>query len=662
MKAELKKFASKLSDYELEMLCAYSFEHMTKEAKNHIMYQKDIKIGNINVDVPKMIVHALNEEEIVSDTEQDGIYIVNLQRAEDKLNNRVWLNDNVVSSIRKAMEIDQVGDSKDEENVVHERQNEIDESDKLDKFNSVLGNTKIARELDDDTYVLSTEDENILEEAKDELAYEGLDEDKDYKVSFNDLSDKIIVAFVKNAKKDETIPDELRSSCTHQVYIGNAQDALEHRIPNGIAGKTYCKLWKTPVENVKQIGGKCVPTKYLTQGPNETSAGQWGNEQKPYGSEKDFGKKDEDDNWSKKKASLDKEAEDINGYHITEGGEAYGWRIVDPEGRVSILGRKFANTPQEVYEYVTKHKAVAGLNKKAKIVEVDGRYQVQSKNGKNMGTYDTEEEAKKRQEQLENFSGKKSKSKDKDKDKDDKDKEKDDKKEEPSEDKEDDDNEKESDKEASLNKEADMEDETALMPEIVAETVYDEFMSFVPEELYESVYEMRDGYIDTLADRARSIYEANEDFRKKLNASGDRGRDTLYMFMRHWLSSLVNKGASDLYQYIPSGFKIGKEASLNKKATTQTVGGIRSILMDLVEMKQGQVIGDDPWKNVWQEEVDSYIQSLGFSEEHFNKYAFSREDATEVITDFAQENRLPIEPDDIALFLSDYYSQTEMAV
>jgi hypothetical protein len=91
-----------------------------------------------------------------------------------------------------------------------------------------------------------------------------------------------------------------------------------------------------------------------------------------------------------------------------------------------------------------------------------------------------------------------------------------------------------------------MEDATALIPEVVADAVIGEVESYVGGD-----GSLRQ-YADELADRARAIYGANAEFAKKLRR--ESGRDTLYMFMRHWLASLLKKKRPDVFAKLPRGY------------------------------------------------------------------------------------------------------------
>lgn len=78
--------------------------------------------------------------------------------------------------------------------------------------------------------------------------------------------------------------------------------------------------------------------------------------------------------------------------------------------------------------------------------------------------------------------------------------------------------------------------DTALMPEIIADSVCREVASYLDDE---SLLNDEHALADTLAAKARAIYSANARFAKTLRASD--GRDTLYAFMRHWLTAELRR-------------------------------------------------------------------------------------------------------------------------
>ena len=101
-----------------------------------------------------------------------------------------------------------------------------------------------------------------------------------------------------------------------------------------------------------------------------------------------------------------------------------------------------------------------------------------------------------------------------------------------------------------------IEDDTPILPYAVADSVINEVDRCVP--LHMSIGEQR-ALVDKLADHADAIYARNESFRKKIRGRGDTGRDYLYAFMRHWLSSELKKTRPHVFEQLPQSFMNGEE-------------------------------------------------------------------------------------------------------
>lgn len=89
-----------------------------------------------------------------------------------------------------------------------------------------------------------------------------------------------------------------------------------------------------------------------------------------------------------------------------------------------------------------------------------------------------------------------------------------------------------------------IEEDTALAPEIIADEVAreaidaDKNAKLLPPEQKSMVHQMLAG---ALVSKTHTIYLNNEGFKKKVNASGNKGRDHLYMFMKHWAEGLLKE-------------------------------------------------------------------------------------------------------------------------
>ena len=93
-----------------------------------------------------------------------------------------------------------------------------------------------------------------------------------------------------------------------------------------------------------------------------------------------------------------------------------------------------------------------------------------------------------------------------------------------------------------------IEQDTIILPHVVADTVSREVIAGGDLQNQAAAW---------LAARADEVYLANEDFAKKVRASGNKGRDYLYMFMRHWLASWLKKNAPAVSRSLPSEYANG---------------------------------------------------------------------------------------------------------
>ena len=96
-----------------------------------------------------------------------------------------------------------------------------------------------------------------------------------------------------------------------------------------------------------------------------------------------------------------------------------------------------------------------------------------------------------------------------------------------------------------------MERDTLLMPFAIAESVCVEVSCFLNVELPER-------YAVWLEAKAHRCYSAHRQFYKLMQAQGNLARDRLYMFMRHWLASLLHLERPDLIYCLPFEFSRGE--------------------------------------------------------------------------------------------------------
>lgn len=82
-----------------------------------------------------------------------------------------------------------------------------------------------------------------------------------------------------------------------------------------------------------------------------------------------------------------------------------------------------------------------------------------------------------------------------------------------------------------------LEEDTPIRSRIIAEVVVgeaEELLGFreIPD---------RESFVRELVDEQARLYQINQEWRRKMRAGGNKGRDTLYAFMRHWLTSDVKR-------------------------------------------------------------------------------------------------------------------------
>ena len=96
-----------------------------------------------------------------------------------------------------------------------------------------------------------------------------------------------------------------------------------------------------------------------------------------------------------------------------------------------------------------------------------------------------------------------------------------------------------------------LERDTLLMPDVIAESVVQEAEHFLKADL-------PNGFFERLAARAHHLYPRHRHFKKVLNGPGNRGRDNLYMFMRHWTAGWLKRERNPLHKKLPYSFGMGQ--------------------------------------------------------------------------------------------------------
>ena len=96
-----------------------------------------------------------------------------------------------------------------------------------------------------------------------------------------------------------------------------------------------------------------------------------------------------------------------------------------------------------------------------------------------------------------------------------------------------------------------LERDTLLTPEWVAESVVQEVERFLKAELPEN-------FAERLAAKAYHLYPRHRHFHKGLNRPGWRGRENLLMFMRHWTAGWLKRERYAFYKQLPWSFANGQ--------------------------------------------------------------------------------------------------------
>ena len=96
-----------------------------------------------------------------------------------------------------------------------------------------------------------------------------------------------------------------------------------------------------------------------------------------------------------------------------------------------------------------------------------------------------------------------------------------------------------------------LERDTMLTPEWIAECVVQEVEQFLKADLPA-------GFAGRLAARAYHLYPRHKHFHKDLNRPGNRGRENLLMFMRHWTAGWLKRERNPLHKKLPYSFGMGR--------------------------------------------------------------------------------------------------------
>lgn len=96
-----------------------------------------------------------------------------------------------------------------------------------------------------------------------------------------------------------------------------------------------------------------------------------------------------------------------------------------------------------------------------------------------------------------------------------------------------------------------LERDTLLWPEVIAESVVAEASRYLRAELPAD-------FAPRLAAKAYHLYPRHRFFHKVLNRPGNRGRDNLYVFMRHWTAGWLKRERYGLFKRLPWEYSLGR--------------------------------------------------------------------------------------------------------
>lgn len=102
-----------------------------------------------------------------------------------------------------------------------------------------------------------------------------------------------------------------------------------------------------------------------------------------------------------------------------------------------------------------------------------------------------------------------------------------------------------------------IESDTPIVPSAIARAVWEEASLWLDELLPRS-------WIRELVARANTVYAHNARFRRIIRGLGDRGRDSLWAFTRHWLAGLLWEHRRHLHARLPASYNVGQPLPQNQ--------------------------------------------------------------------------------------------------
>ena len=95
-----------------------------------------------------------------------------------------------------------------------------------------------------------------------------------------------------------------------------------------------------------------------------------------------------------------------------------------------------------------------------------------------------------------------------------------------------------------------IESDTPIVPRAVMEAVCEEASVWLDHPLPRR-------WVRELTAYANTVYAHNPRFRRKVRAPGNKGRDYLWAFTRHWLAGLMWERRPQLHARLPNSYSVG---------------------------------------------------------------------------------------------------------
>ena len=112
--------------------------------------------------------------------------------------------------------------------------------------------------------------------------------------------------------------------------------------------------------------------------------------------------------------------------------------------------------------------------------------------------------------------------------------------------------------------------ETPIVPSAIAATVVEEAGVWLGQPLPRR-------WIRELTAYANTVYAHNSHFRRKIRGKGNRGRDYLWAFTRHWLAGLMWERRPQLHARLPADYCVGRPLPPNPSVPFRQPKTIRTI-------------------------------------------------------------------------------------